>query len=119
MLSAAAEDQSQVQRFSVRFGATPTSPIAPPVRCATPTPGRIFCPYQEPDYVPHFESVVPAAIQSCGASFVRFEPLTEGAERAYFDVRADKAAAVVDCIKQRLPQGNMEAAVGPIVRSRT
>jgi hypothetical protein len=69
-----------------------------------------LCPYREPDYVPNYESVVPAAIQSCGASFTGFEAMTEGAEIASFDVDPDRAPAIVDCIKQRLPQAHVETA---------
>ena len=97
-------------RYSLRFGATPTSPIGPLVPCAVPTPGHMLCPYLEPDYVPNYERVVPQAIQSCGASFVRFEPLTEGAERAFFELDSSRSAEVVACIKHHVPQGNVDAA---------
>jgi hypothetical protein len=59
--------------------------------------------------MPNYERVVPQAIQSCGASFVRFEPLTEGAERAFFDVDSGRAAQVVACVKRHVPQGNVDA----------
>jgi len=67
--------------YDLRFGATPTSPMGPPVPCRVPTPGHEMCPYLEPDYVPNYETDVPQTIRSCGASFVRFEALTDGAER--------------------------------------
>lgn len=105
-LSAAAKPETL--QYALRFGATPTSPIGPPVPCAVPVPGHMLCPYFQTDYVPNYEKVVPQAIQSCGASFVRFEPLTEGAERAFFEVAAGRAAAVVACIKQHVPQGNVD-----------
>jgi hypothetical protein len=108
MLSGA--DQPATLRYELRFGATPTSPIGPPVRCPAPTPGHEFCPYQEPDYVPNYEKVVPQAIQSCGGSFVGFEAMTEGAELAIFSVDPDRVAEVLNCIKRRVPQGNVEAA---------
>lgn len=97
-------------RYALRFGASPTSPIGPPVPCAVPTPGHTLCPYLEPDYVANYERVVPQALQSCGASFVRFEPMTEGAERAFFDVDSVQAAKVVACIKRHVPQGSVDAA---------
>lgn len=106
-LSAAAKPETL--QYALRFGATPTSPIGPPVPCAVPTPGHTLCPYIEPDYVPNYGKVVPQAIQQCGASFVRFEPLTEGAERALFEVASGRAAQVVVCIKQHVPQGNIDA----------
>ena len=112
-LSAAASAGSV--RYALRFGAAPTSPIGPPVPCAVPSPGHMLCPYREPDYVPNYETVVPQAIQSCGGSFVRFEPLTEGAERAYFDVDSVRAAAVVACLKQHVPQANVD---GPVAGAR-
>ena len=96
-------------RYELRFGATPTSPIGPPVPCAVSTPGHTLCPYLEPDYVPNYESAVPQAIQSCGASFVGFQALTEGAESASFAVAPDRAAAVIGCIRQRLPQADVDA----------
>ena len=98
----------QTVTYGLRFGATPASPIGPPVPCAHPTAGHELCPYLEPDFVPNYEAVVPQAIRSCGASFVRFEPLTDGAERAFFDVPADRAAAAVDCIKKRVPNANID-----------
>jgi len=67
-----------------------------------------LCPYVEPDYVPNYENVVPQAVQSCGATFRRFEPLTDGAANAVFEVSADRAAAVLECIKNRVPQGHVE-----------
>jgi len=97
-------------RYQVRFGATPTSPIGPPVPCADPKPGRELCPYLEPDYVPNYETAVPQAIRSCRASFVSFRPLTEGAVLALFDVPPAQATTVEACIKQRLPQGYVEPA---------
>lgn len=106
----AVEGQSQPARYSLRFGATPTSPIGPPIPCAVPTPGHELCPYYEPDYVPNYETVVPQTIRSCGASFVDFAPLTEGAVRAFFDVNPVRASAIVDCIKQHVPQGYVEVA---------
>lgn len=96
-------------RYDVRFGATPTSPIGPPVPCANPAPGHELCPYMEPDYVPNYETAVPQVIVSCGASFVGFEPLTEGAERAFFQVLRNRAPTAVACIKRHLPQGTVEA----------
>ena len=96
--------------YALRFGATPTGPIGPPVPCTHPTPDHRLCPYLEPDYVPNYKIVVPQAIQSCGASFIRFEALTEGAERAYFEVDSGRAAEVVACIKRRVPQGNVDRA---------
>lgn len=105
-----AATKSETLHYALRFGATPTSPIGPPVPCAAPTPGHTLCPYLEPDYVPNYETAVPHAIQSCGALFVRFEPLTEGAERAFFQVDTDRASKVVACIKQHVPQANVEAA---------
>jgi hypothetical protein len=62
----------------------------------------------EPDYVPKYDTVVPETIQSCGATFVRFEAMTEGAERAFFDVEPTRAAEAVACIKKQLPQGNID-----------
>jgi hypothetical protein len=59
--------------------------------------------------VPDYAKVVPQVIQECGASFVRLEPLMEGAERALFDVGAAQSAEVVACIKKHVPQGNVEA----------
>lgn len=94
--------------FALRFGATPTSPIGPPVPCKVPKPEHELCPYLEPDYVPKYETVVPETIQSCGATFVRFEAMTEGAERAFFNVEPARAAAAVACIKKQLPQGNID-----------
>lgn len=108
-LFASGASEPEVLRYDVRFGATPTSPIGPPIPCVTPTPGHEWCPYVEPDYVPNYETVVPQAIVSCGASFVRFEPMTEGAERAFFQVPRRGAPAAVACIKRHLPQGNVEA----------
>ena len=70
-------NEPELVAYDLRFGATPTSPIGPPVPCAAPTPGHELCPYVEPDYIPNYETVVPQTIVSCGASFVRFEPLTE------------------------------------------
>jgi len=102
--------QAETLSYELRFGATPTSPIGPPVPCQVPTPGHAMCPYLEPDYVPDFETVVPHAIQSCGGSFIAFEAMTEGAELAIFTVASDRAPVVVSCIKQRVPQGNVEAA---------
>ncbi|MFL6724998.1 MAG: hypothetical protein ACJ8FS_00610 [Sphingomicrobium sp.] len=96
-------------RYYLRFGTTPTSPIAAPVPCAAPTPGHELCPRLLPDYVPNYESVVPQAIRSCGASFVGFEAMTDGAERAKFDVApGPNAGSVIACIKRRLPQGYIE-----------
>jgi len=95
-------------RFALRFGATPTSPIGPPIPCKVPKPGHELCPNVEPDYVPKYETVVPETIQSCGAIFIRFEAMTEGAERAFFDVGPTHAAAAVACIKKQLPQGNID-----------
>lgn len=43
----------------------------------------------------NFEKVVPQAITTCGASFVRFEPLTDGAERAWFEVDSGRAAEIL------------------------
>lgn len=106
-LSAAAEPVTL--QYALRFGATPTSSIGPPVPCAVPTAGHTLCPYLEPDYVANYETVVPQAIQSCGASFVRFEPLTDGAERAFFQVDSGRSAEAVACIKQHVPQGNVDA----------
>ena len=98
-------------RYNYWFGTTPTSPIAAPVPCAAPRPGHDLCGRLLPDYVPNYESVVPQAIRSCGASFVSFEALTDGAERASFDVAAGQnAASVLGCIKRRLPQGHIEPA---------
>lgn len=94
--------------YTLLFGATPTSPIGRPVPCAVPTPGHALCPYLEPDYVPNYEHVVPQAIQTCGASFVRFELLTDGAERAFFDADSRRAAEIIACIKEHLPQGNVD-----------
>ena len=93
--------------YELRFGATRTSPIGPPVPCAAPTPGHTLCPYVEPDYVPNYETVVPQAIRSCGASFSGFQSLTEGAESAFFDVRPDRQAAVTKCIQRHLPQAHV------------
>ena len=107
LLVCAATDPASL-RFDIRFGATPTSPIGPPVPCANPTPGHELCPYAETDYVPNYETVVPQTIRSCGGSFVRFEAMTEGAERAFFDVHADRARAVAACISEHLPQGHVE-----------
>jgi hypothetical protein len=98
--------------YELRFGATPTSPIGPPVPCAHPRPGRSLCPYLEPDYVPDYESVVPRAIQSCGGSFDRFEALTEGGERAIFSADRKSASAVTDCIRRQVPQGHVAASGG-------
>lgn len=109
-LSLSGAGQPQTLSYELRFGATPTSPIGPPVPCQLPTPGHAMCPYQEPDYVSNYESVVPQAILSCGGSFVGFEAMTEGAELAIFNVDPDRAPVVVNCIKQRVPQGNVEAA---------
>lgn len=105
--SAAAKPETV--QYALRFGAAPTSPIGPPVTCAVATPGHTLCSYLEPDYVPNYEKVVPQAIQLCGASFVRFEPLTEGAERAFFEVASGRAAEVVACLKQHVPQANVDA----------
>lgn len=107
--------KAQSLRYALRFGATPTSPIGPPVPCAAPTAGHTLCPYLEPDYVPNYESAVPEAIRTCGASFVRFEPLTEGAQRAYFDVDSGRAADVAACLKQHVPQGSVD---GPLSAAR-
>jgi len=96
--------------YDLRFGATPTSPIGPPVPCRVPTPGHELCPYLEPDYVPNYETDVPQTIRSCGASFVRFEALTDGAERAYFEISSDHALAAVDCIKRHFPHGAIDGA---------
>ena len=115
-LSAAAKPETV--QYALRFGATPTSPIGPPVPCAVPTPGHALCSYVEPDYVPNYEKVVPQAIQMCGASFVRFQPLTEGAERAFFEVASGRAAQVVACLKQRVPQGNVDAASDGFISKR-
>jgi hypothetical protein len=60
--------------------------------------------------VPNYETVVPQAIASCGASFIRFEAMTEGAERAFFYVPSDRALSAVACIKRHVPQGNVEAS---------
>lgn len=103
-----AADKPATVRYALRFGATPTSPTAPPVPCAFPMPGHTLCPNFQPDYVPNYETVVPKVIQSCGASFVRFQPLTDGAERAFFDVESGRATETVACIKQRVPQGNVD-----------
>ena len=98
--------------YELRFGATPTSPIGPPVPCAHPTPGHSLCPYLEPDYVADYESLVPRAIQSCGGSFDHFEALTEGAERAIFSVDRKSASAVTDCIRRQVPQGHVAPSGG-------
>ena len=108
MLAGAA--QSATLQYALRFGATPTSPIAPPVPCFVSLPGYEFCPALQPDYVPNFQTIVPKAIRSCGASFRRFQPLTEGAVRAFFDVDSSRAADVVDCIKAQVPQGTVDVA---------
>ena len=92
-------------RFELWFGATPTSPIGAPVPCAVPEPGHELCHRPEPDYVPNYETAVPKAIQSCGASFVGFREMTEGKTAATFDVDPAQAGEIVRCIKQRLPQG--------------
>jgi hypothetical protein len=102
-ISGAGKPESSLT-YELRFGATPTSPIAPPVPCAAPTPGHTLCPYIEPDYVPNYEKVVPQAIRSCGASFIRFNALTEGAESAFFGVGSNRAAAAIACIQRQLPQ---------------
>ena len=109
-LGASGANEPETLRYDLRFGATQSSPIGPPVPCAVPTPGHELCPYVEPDYVPNYDTVVPRAIVSCGATFVRFEPMTEGAERAFFDVPLARALAAVACIKQHVPQGAVEAA---------
>ena len=93
--------------YELRFGATPTSPIGPAVPCAAPKPGHMLCPYVEPDYVPNYETVVPQAIRSCGASFVTFQSLTEGAVSAFFEVRPDREAVVSKCVQRRLPQAHV------------
>lgn len=98
--------------YELRFGATPTSPIGPPVPCAHPTPGHSLCPYLEPDFVPNYQSVVPQAINSCGGTFERFEALTEGAERAIFTVETGLESAVADCIRRQVPQGHVAAHGG-------
>ena len=68
------------------------------------------------DYVPSYETVVPQAIQSCRASFIRFEPLTEGVERAFFDVDSGREKEVVSCIKRHVPQGNVDEFIDREVR---
>ena len=110
MLAGAA--QSATVRYALRFGATPISPIAPPVPCFVSIPGHELCAALQSDYVPNFETFVPKAIQSCGASFVRFEPLTEGAVRAFFDVHSGRPADVVACVNGHVPQGTVDAAEG-------
>ena len=109
----AAADKLPALRYSLSFGATPTSPIGPPVPCKNPSPGHELCPYLEPDYVADYESVVPQAIQSCGASFLGFQALTEGAQRAFFDVDPDRAGVVVECIKKHVPQAHVVAPGDP------
>lgn len=99
---------SATSRFALRFGVTPSSPIAPPVPCLVRLPGHELCPVVPPDYIPNFDTIVPQAIRSCGASFVRFEPLTEGAMRAFFDVDSDRASTVVGCINRQVPQGTVD-----------
>ena len=106
LVASAAPEKLQ---YALHFGTTPTSPIGPPVPCAVPTPGHALCPFLELDYVPNFEKVVPQAITTCGASFVRFEPLTDGAERAWFEVDSGRAAEILTCVKQHVPQGNVDA----------
>ena len=64
-LLASGAGKPETLRYELRFGATPTSPIGPPVPCAIPTAGHALCPYREPDYVPNYEEVVPQAIRSC------------------------------------------------------
>jgi hypothetical protein len=110
------DEKPKTLRYELRFGATPTSPIGPPVPCAVPRPGHELCPYLEPDYVPNYEAVVPQTIRSCGASFVSFQPMTEGAQRAIFDVDPHRTSVVIDCIKRRVPQGHVEAVVEAIGR---
>lgn len=101
-------NKPEALRYELRFGSTLTSPIGPPVPCAHPTPGHELCPSVEPDYVPNYETFVPQTILSCGGSFVRFAPMTDGAERAFFDVPPDRAHAAVECIKRQVPQGHVE-----------
>ena len=108
LASSAADAKSPSVRYGLRFGATPTSPIGPPVPCKMPSPGHTLCPYFEPDFVPNYQTVLPQTIRSCGGSFISFEPLTDGAERAYFDVEPDRATVVVGCIKQQVPNGKIE-----------
>ena len=115
-ITTAGAAQAATQRFALRFGATPTSPIAPPVRCAFPLPGHELCPAIQADYVSNFDTVVPKAIRSCGASFVRLEPLTEGAMRAFFNVDSSRISSVVACIKGKVPQGTVDAAPEPDAR---
>ena len=92
-------------RFELRFGATPVSPIGPPVPCPGSPPGGALCHRTEPDYVANYETVVPRAIRSCGAAFAGFQAMTEGAEIASFDVDSkQEVGQVVACIEQRLPQ---------------
>jgi hypothetical protein len=86
------------------------------VPCAHPTQGHELCPYIEPDYVPNYENVVPQVIRSCGATFTRFEPLSEGAERAFFDIGADRDSTVVGCIKLHVPQAHVERAAEKLAR---
>ena len=47
---------------------------------------------------------------------VRFEPLTEVAERAFFNVETGRATEVVACIKQRVPQGDVDPLLTVRVR---
>lgn len=107
ILSGSGDRKIDTARFELWFGATPTSPIGPPVPCLNPTPDHMLCPSYEADYVPDYETIVPRAIQSCGASFVSFHPMTEGKMGAYFDVDRTRSSEIVNCIKQRLPQGSV------------